>query len=76
LPAILIIEDEPAIADTLVYALKTEGFAPEWCATGRAGLTMLAARSFALVIADLAAVLSLSSASPMTRDISQRSFIL
>jgi DNA-binding response OmpR family regulator len=28
LPRILIIEDEPAIADTLLYALRTEGFAP------------------------------------------------
>ena len=27
---ILIVEDEPAIADTLIYALKTEGFLPEW----------------------------------------------
>jgi DNA-binding response OmpR family regulator len=25
-PRILIVEDEPAIADTLLYALKTEGF--------------------------------------------------
>ena len=53
LPAILIIEDEPAIADTLVYALKTEGFAPEWCATGRAGLVALAAKPFALVVLDV-----------------------
>src|SRR6185369_7297494 len=53
LPSILIIEDEPAIADTLVYALKTEGFAPEWCATGRAGLAALAAKSFALVVLDV-----------------------
>src|SRR4051812_18672451 len=50
---ILIIEDEPAIADTLVYALKTEGFAPEWCATGRAGLAALASKSFALVVLDV-----------------------
>lgn len=50
---ILIIEDEPAIADTLVYALKTEGFAPEWCATGRAGLAALAARPFLLVVLDV-----------------------
>ena len=50
---ILIIEDEPAIADTLVYALKTEGFAPEWCATGRAGLAALAAKPFALVVLDV-----------------------
>lgn len=53
LPRILIVEDEPAIADTLVYALRTEGFAPEWCATGRAGLAALAAKSFALVVLDV-----------------------
>lgn len=53
---ILIIEDEPAIADTLIYALKTEGFAPEWCATGRAGLVALGARAeqpFSLVVLDV-----------------------
>ena len=32
---ILIVEDEPAIADNIVYALETEGFAVRWCATGR-----------------------------------------
>ncbi len=50
---ILIIEDEPAIADTLLYALKTEGFAPEWCATGGAGLAALAVKNFALVVLDV-----------------------
>ncbi|MBM3854678.1 MAG: two-component system response regulator CreB [Verrucomicrobia bacterium] len=53
LPPILIIEDEPAIADTLLYALKTEGFAPEWCTTGRAGLAALKAKAFALVVLDV-----------------------
>ena len=58
LPRVLIIEDEPAIADTLLYALKTEGFAPEWCATGRAGLAALevaakAGQAFALVVLDV-----------------------
>src|SRR5688572_12766675 len=53
LPRILIVEDEPAIADTLIYALKTDGFAPEWCATGRAGLAALAVKSFALVVLDV-----------------------
>jgi two-component system catabolic regulation response regulator CreB len=53
LPHILIVEDEPAIADTLIYALKTEGFLPEWCATGRAGLAALAAKPFALVVLDV-----------------------
>jgi two-component system catabolic regulation response regulator CreB len=51
--SILIIEDEPAIADTLVYALKTEGFAPEWCATGRAGLAALETKPFALIVLDV-----------------------
>jgi two-component system catabolic regulation response regulator CreB len=50
---ILIVEDEPAIADTLLYALKTEGFEPQWCATGRAGLAALVAQEFALVILDV-----------------------
>lgn len=50
---ILIIEDEPAIADTLVYALKTEGFEPHWCTTGRAGLAALSAQLFSLVVLDV-----------------------
>ena len=37
-PRILLVEDEPAIADALVYALRTEGFAPEWCSTGTKAL--------------------------------------
>jgi two-component system catabolic regulation response regulator CreB len=44
-PTILIVEDEPAIADTLQYALRTDGFDPHWCATGAAALAWLQARS-------------------------------
>lgn len=40
-PRILLVEDEPAIADTLLYALRTEGFAPAWCATAGAALAAL-----------------------------------
>jgi two-component system catabolic regulation response regulator CreB len=50
---ILIIEDEPAIADTLLYALKTEGFEPHWCATGQAGVAALSVQPFALVVLDI-----------------------
>ncbi|PTY08930.1 two-component system response regulator CreB [Opitutaceae bacterium EW11] len=50
---ILIIEDEPSIADTLVYALKTEGFDPFWCTTGQAGLAALTARPIALIVLDV-----------------------
>lgn len=52
-PCILLIEDEPAIADTLVYALKTEGFSPEWRTTGGSGLEAVTALEAALVILDI-----------------------
>lgn len=50
---ILIIEDEPSIADTLLYALATEGFSPHWCATGQAGIAALQAQAFDFVILDI-----------------------
>lgn len=50
---ILLIEDEPSIADNIIYALKTESFAPVWCQTGRDGLARLGQESFALVILDV-----------------------
>jgi two-component system catabolic regulation response regulator CreB len=52
-PPILIVEDEPGIADTLQYALRTDGFEPLWCATGEAALQAVAARAPALVILDV-----------------------
>ncbi len=50
-PVILIVEDEPGIADTLQYALRTEGFEPRWCAAGEPALTQ--ADDAALVILDI-----------------------
>ena len=55
---ILIVEDEPTIADTLVYALKTEGFEPVWRTTGREALEELAhattaGKAVALVVLDV-----------------------
>jgi two-component system catabolic regulation response regulator CreB len=52
-PLILIVEDEPGIADTLQYALRTDGFEPRWCATGEAALQAAAAQVPALVILDV-----------------------
>ena len=52
-PRILIVEDEPGIADTLQYALRTDGFEPRWCATGEAALQAAAAQPPALVILDV-----------------------
>jgi two-component system, OmpR family, catabolic regulation response regulator CreB len=52
-PTILIIEDEAAIVDNIVYALKTEGFATLWCSTGREGLETVKNREIELVILDV-----------------------
>jgi len=52
-PRILIVEDEPGIADTLQYALRTEGFEPNWVATGEAALAQAQAQPPALVILDV-----------------------
>ncbi|MCU7796918.1 MAG: two-component system response regulator CreB [Candidatus Thiodiazotropha sp. (ex Myrtea spinifera)] len=38
---ILLIEDEAAIADMVIYALKSEGFAAEWRRLGREGIDWL-----------------------------------
>ncbi|MBI1891557.1 MAG: two-component system response regulator CreB [Burkholderiales bacterium] len=50
---ILVIEDEPAIADTLTYALSTEGFEPVWCTTGEAALASLRQSNFAMALLDV-----------------------
>jgi two-component system catabolic regulation response regulator CreB len=50
-PRILVVEDEPAIADTIVYALSTDGFDPQWCATG--GAALAAARAYRCELAVL-----------------------
>ena len=52
-PLILLIEDEPAIADTVVYALSTEGFEPSWCDTGAAGLEICRSQRPALILLDV-----------------------
>ena len=50
---ILVVEDEPAIADTITYALETEGFEVVWCATGAAALERLGAEAIRLIILDV-----------------------
>jgi two-component system, OmpR family, catabolic regulation response regulator CreB len=54
---ILVVEDEPAIADTIVYALSTEGFVPHWSATAQAAIEAATTHSpggpFALAILDV-----------------------
>jgi len=50
---ILIVEDEPSIADNIVYALSTEGYQAHWRASGGEGLSVLAATPVDLVILDV-----------------------
>jgi two-component system catabolic regulation response regulator CreB len=52
-PRILIVEDEPGIADTIQYALRTDGFEPLWCATGEEALARARDAVPALVILDV-----------------------
>lgn len=50
---ILIVEDEPAIADTLIYALSSEGYHPEHATLAREALELLRRDDFALAILDI-----------------------
>ncbi len=52
-PLILIVEDEPAIADNIRYALTTEGFITEWHASGGDVLSFLDEHPVALIILDV-----------------------
>jgi len=50
---ILVVEDEQSIAETITYALQTEGFAPVWKTTGREALALLGEQAVALVVLDV-----------------------
>jgi two-component system, OmpR family, catabolic regulation response regulator CreB len=50
---ILIIEDEPSIADNIIYALRTEGFEPCYAGTGSDALELLRSENIALSILDI-----------------------
>jgi two-component system, OmpR family, catabolic regulation response regulator CreB len=50
---VLIVEDEPAIADTIQYALETEGFAPMVAPTGQEALELIENDAIDLIILDI-----------------------
>ncbi|PKO33994.1 MAG: two-component system response regulator CreB [Betaproteobacteria bacterium HGW-Betaproteobacteria-7] len=50
---ILIVDDEPAIADTLSYALRAEGFATECCTLGSDALARLSRGGIDFVVLDV-----------------------
>ena len=50
---VLLVEDEPAIADNVVYALEGDGLSVQWARTGGEALALLPDISPALVILDV-----------------------
>lgn len=52
-PTILIVEDEPAIADTIQYALESEGFQTRRLPAGEGVTRVLEAEKIALIILDI-----------------------
>ena len=50
---VLVVEDEPAIAETILYALETAGFDVAHAGTGGDGLSLFAARSPGFLILDV-----------------------
>jgi two-component system catabolic regulation response regulator CreB len=50
---VLIVEDETAIADTIQYALETEGITPLLAATGQEALELFASTTVDLIVLDV-----------------------
>lgn len=50
---ILIIEDEPSIADNILYALETEGFSAIWSKTGNEGFSQFKNSDTDLIVLDV-----------------------
>jgi two-component system catabolic regulation response regulator CreB len=55
LSRVLVVEDEPSIRDSIVYALESEGFGVDWTASGADALQQLQAqtRNYQLVVLDV-----------------------
>lgn len=50
---VLVVEDETAIADTVLYALRSEGFAAQHCLLGQPALELLRGGGFDVVVLDV-----------------------
>lgn len=48
-----LVEDEPSIADTVIYALESEGYAVHWKSSGREAIAQVRADSPDIVILDI-----------------------
>lgn len=52
-PRILVVEDEPSIRDTIVYALESEGMLVDWTASGAEALAKAAEATYQLIVLDV-----------------------
>jgi two-component system catabolic regulation response regulator CreB len=52
-PCVLVVEDEPAIADTVLYALRSEGYQVRHCLLGREALAQARAGGIDVVVLDV-----------------------
>ncbi|MGD0915840.1 MAG: response regulator [Thermodesulfobacteriota bacterium] len=52
-PRVLIVEDEPAIADTIQYALETDGFSTICLTSGQGVLSLLSKEPVDLILLDI-----------------------
>ena len=50
---VLLVEDEPAIAETVVYSLQSENIECEWVSTGQAALESIQKQTPALILLDI-----------------------
>lgn len=50
---VVLIEDEPAIAENLIHVLEMDGYHPEWFSTAGKGLAFLQQNSAALLVLDV-----------------------
>lgn len=69
---VLVVEDETAIADTVLYALRSEGYVPEHCLLGREALERLRNDPADLVVLDVGCRISMASRSAARCAVSAR----
>lgn len=50
---IIVIEDEQAIADTIIHSIEKEGFAARWCGSGLEGLELIKSETYDLLVLDV-----------------------
>lgn len=50
---VLVVEDEPSIRDSVVYALESEGFAVDWVGGGMDALAKINETNYALIVLDV-----------------------